>query len=260
MRNLAIIASYILCCNSFFSATLMVEGKYQNKNVYVQNSFGSSGVGYCAKEIKVNGKITTDETNSSAFEIDLSSLQLKYGENVLIEIIHSEECMPKILNIADLKPKPTFEILTMNISSVGLLAWSTVNENGSLPYIIEQFKWNKWIPVGEINGVGSPDKHDYAFQVSMHSGENKYRVRQKGLNSASKFSQEIVLKSLVEKPSFAITKKNESINFSYDTNFEVYDAYGVIVKKGFGKQLSIDNLKKGHYYLCYDNTMSDFKR
>jgi hypothetical protein len=94
----------------------------------------------------------------------------------------------------------------------------------------------------------------------MHSGENKYRLRQKGLQSTSKFSQEIILKSSKDKPSYAIPKNNSSINFSSETAFEVYDAYGVIVKKGFGKQLQIDNLKKGNYYLCYDNVVSEFKK
>ena len=105
------------------AATLVVEGKYQNKNVYVQNAFSSNGVGFCAQEIKVNGKITSDETNSSAFEIDLASLQLKYGENVTIEILHKDGCTPKVLNMEDLKPKPTFEIVTMNVSPSGLLKW-----------------------------------------------------------------------------------------------------------------------------------------
>jgi len=241
-------------------ATLVVEGKYQNKNVYVQNAFSSNGVGFCAQEIKVNGKLTTDETNSSAFEIDLASLQLKYGENVTIEIVHKDGCTPKVLNIEDLKPKPTFEVLNMSIDPKGLLKWTTKNEAGSLPYIIEQFKWNKWIPIGEVNGVGTPDNHDYSFQVIMHSGENKYRVKQKGLNSIVKFSQEALVKSVIDKPSFAIPKHNSGIDFSAETGYEVFDAYGVVVKKGFGKSVKIDNLGKGQYYLCYDNTMTEFKK
>ena len=242
------------------AATLVIQGKYQNKNLYVQNASGSGGVGFCAREIKVNGNITTDETNSSSFEIDLSVLKLKYGQNVTIEIIHSDECTPKVLNMEDLKPKPSFEVLTMNISDHGILKWITKDETGALPYVIEQFKWNKWVPVGEVEGLGTPEPHEYSFQVAMHSGENKYRVKQKGLNATSRFSQEIVLKSLVDKPSFAISKKNVSIDFSSETGYEVFDVYGSVVKRGYGKQVLIDNLTKGKYYLCYDNTMTEFKK
>lgn len=260
MNRCLLLVSVML--TGFFAgaATLVIEGKYQNKNIYVHNGFGLGGVGFCTKEIKVNGNITTDEINSSAFEIDLKALQLKFGESVVIEIIHNEGCLPRVLNMEDLKPKPTFEVMMMNISSGGLLKWTCKNEMGALPYVIEQFKWNKWVPVGEVDGLGTPESHDYSFQVTMHSGENKYRIKQKGLNALTKVSKEVTVISAVKKPSFAIAKSNASIDFSEDTAFEVYDAYGVIVKKGFGKQVKIDNLTKGEYYLCYDNSLSEFKK
>jgi hypothetical protein len=147
----------------------------------------------------------------------------------------------------------------MYISETGLLKWSTKNESGALPYVIETFKWNKWIPVGEVNGLGSPDNHDYAFQVIMHSGENKFRVKQKGSAGMPRYSKEISVNSSTQKPSFAVSK-NKSIDFSNETAYEVYDSYGVVVKKGFGKNIGIDNLKKGTYYLCYDNLVTEFSK
>jgi hypothetical protein len=160
----------------------------------------------------------------------------------------------------DLKPKPTFEVVSINVSPDGLLKWTTKNEAGALPYVIEQFKWNKWIPVGEVAGIGTPDNHDYSFKVIMHSGENKYRVKQKGLNATSKFSQDVTVRSVVDKPSFAIPKNNSGIDFSAETGYEIYDSYGIVVKKGYGKSVKIDNLGKGEYFLCYDNTMTEFKK
>jgi len=258
MKNLVTSLFLLLLINTLHSATLVVEGKYQNKNLYVQNFFGGSGVGFCAFEVKVNGNITTDEVNSSAFEIDLASLKLKYGDKVTVEILHKDGCMPKVLNVEDLKPKPSFEVLTMNISPAGLLKWTTKSENGSLPYIIEQFKWNKWVPVGEVNGVGSPENHDYSFQVTSHSGENKFRVKQLGLGLTPRYSNAVMLNSMTEKPSF--TLKDASIAFSYETGYEVYDVYGSVVKKGFGKEIKIENLSKGKYYLCYDNQVTEFDK
>lgn len=260
MKNLII--TIILCALVFTSksAVLVVEGKYQNKNLYVQNFNGGSGVGFCAVEVKVNGEITTDEVNSSAFEIDLASLRLKYGDKVTIEIIHKDGCTPKVLNMEDLKPRPTFEMITMNITSAGLLKWTAKNESGALPYIIEQFKWNKWVPVGEVDGEGTPETHNYSFQVTTHSGENKFRVKQVGLGSIPKYSSAVVLNSMTEKPTFSVGKEGESINFSYETGYEVYDIYGLIAKKGFGKEIKIDNLPKGKYYLCYDNLVTEFNK
>ncbi len=260
MKNLFItLALSVLICKSQ-SATLVIQGKYQNKNLFVQNFFGGSGVGFCAVEVKVNGQITTDEVNSSAFEIDLAALRLKYGENITVEIVHKDGCTPKVLNMEDLKPKPTFEVITMNITSAGLLKWSTKSENGALPYIIEQFKWNKWVPVGEVDGLGTPDNHDYSFLVAPHSGENKFRVKQVGLGLIPKFSASVLLNSMSEKPSYKISKEQDAIQFSYETGYEAYDIYGLVVKKGFGKEINIGNLLIGKYYLCYDNQVTEIEK
>ena len=59
----------------------------------------------------------------------------------------------------------------MNINNSGILKWTAKNESGSLPYVIEQFKWNKWVYVGEVQGVGTAESHDYSFQISTHSGK-----------------------------------------------------------------------------------------
>ncbi len=242
------------------AGVLVVEGKYQNKNIYIQNSFGSNGVGFCATEIKVNGVVTTDEVNSSAFEIDLVAMNIKPGEKVTIEISHKSDCMPIVLNPEVLKPRPTFEVVNMNINASDILKWTTKNESGSLPYVIEQFKWNKWVKVGEVQGIGTADVHDYSFQVTTHSGENKFRIKQAGMGSAPKVSSAVILNSQKEKPTFMMSKDGKSIQYSYETGFEVYDAFGTVVKKGYGKETAIDNLPKGKYYLCYDNQVTEFDK
>lgn len=241
------------------AATIIIEGKYQNRNLFVQNFMGNNGVGFCAQEVKVNGQITTDETNSSAFEIDLSSHKLNFGDPVIVEIVHKDGCTPKVLNVDDLKPKPTFEMQVMNMNDDGLFKWTTKNETGSLPFIIETFKWNKWIPVGEVSGKGTPQLNEYAFKLVLHSGENKFRIKQKGAAGATRYSKEITVTSKVSKPSFAVSK-SKSIDFTSETAYEVYDAYGLVVKKGFGKIINTENLKKGQYYLCYDNQVAEFNR
>jgi hypothetical protein len=260
MKNLIFVFLLILFSFKINAGVLIVEGKFQNKNIYIQNSFGGNGVGFCATEIKVNGKITTDEVNSSAFEIDLAAMNIKPGQKVVIEISHKSDCMPVVLNPEVLKPRPTFEVVSMNINSTGVLKWTAKNESGSLPYVVEQFKWNKWVYVGEVQGVGSPENHDYSFQVATHSGENKFRIKQVGLGSTPKLSTAVILNSNTDKPSFMITKDNKAIQYTNETAFEIYDAFGSIVKKGFGKETNIENLLKGKYYLCYDNQVTEFDK
>jgi hypothetical protein len=243
-----------------YSAILVLEGKYQDKNLFVQNGFADNGVGFCTYEVTINGRTSTDEVNSSAFEIDFTAFKLIPGSAVVVEIKHKDGCTPKVLNPEVLTPKPTFEVLSINIDKNGLLGWSTKNEMGSLPYVVEQFRWNKWIPVGEVKGSGSMDNNSYSFQTIPHSGENKFRVKQVGFNDISKMSTPVIFNSISGTPTFEQDNKKGTIEFSSETLYEVYDCYGSITKRGYGNKLDISNLIKGSYFLCYDNVMSDFKK
>ena len=78
--------------------TIVLQGTYHGKNLYVQNPFAKNGEGFCVSEITVNDQVTTDKINSSAFEIDLGKLQLKTGDKIVVKINHYDGCSPKILN------------------------------------------------------------------------------------------------------------------------------------------------------------------
>src|SRR4051812_37146048 len=138
------------------SNVIVLEGNYQGKVLYVQNPFAPGGVGFCVTEIKVNGNLTTDETNSSAFEIDLKPHKLSIGDKVEIKIFHKDGCKPKVLNPEVLKPKSTFDVIGISADKDGTLKWTTKSETGKLAFFVEQYRWNKWVKVGEVEGVGTP--------------------------------------------------------------------------------------------------------
>lgn len=243
------------------NGTLVIEGKYQNKNVYVQNSFASTGVGFCAYEVRVNGERSTDEVNSSAFEIDLRNYNLKEGDPVNIQIFHKEGCAPKVLNPEVLKPRPTFSTKTITCSATGMLTWTTSGETSSIPFIIEQFRWNKWVYVGEVQGIGTPGDHTYNFQATFHSGENKFRVKQVGFAKEVKYSPE-VRHTPADKPVLTFTQSNDSkkVTLSGESQYEMYDAYGNVVLQGFGAEIDIGGFEKGVYFLCFDNKIEQINR
>jgi hypothetical protein len=242
---------------------IILEGNYQGKNLYVQNPFGSGGVGFCVTEVLVNGNITTDETNSSAFEIDFKPHKLAIGDKVEIKIKHKEDCKPKVLNPEVLKPKSTFEVITMTIDKDGTVKWSTKSETGKLAYAIEQFRWNKWVKVGETDGEGTPKTNNYTFKITPHSGKNQVRVRQTDYSGQPRLSKPVDFTSDVPEISFAPQKASKDINFvagdkPYETMYEIYDQYGNVVKRGFGATVDVSNLAKGGYFLNYDNKMGEF--
>lgn len=261
MKKLLFLTSlFLISFTNVFCGSIVVEGKYQDKNLYVQNGYAGNGVGFCTYEVIINGTVSTDEVNSSAFEIDFPAFLIKPGTPVIVEIRHKDDCSPKVLNPEALKPRATFEVININIDKNGILNWSTKNEMGSLPYVVEQFRWNKWIPVGEVKGAGAMDNNSYSFKTATHSGENKFRVKQIGYGDLSKSSANVTYISATGQPTYIMGKSGNEIEFSTETMYEVFDEYGNVIKRGFGNKLDIANLSKGSYYLCYDNIMTDFKK
>jgi len=242
---------------------IILEGNYQGKNLYVQNPFGSGGVGFCVTEVLVNGNITTDEINSSAFEVDFKPHKLNIGEKVEIKIKHKEDCKPKVLNPEVLKPKSTFEVISMTVDKDGNVKWSTKSETGKLAFAVEQFRWNKWVKVGEVDGVGTPSTNNYTFKITPHSGKNQIRVRQTDYSGQPRLSKPVDFVSDVKEVAFAPAKVSKDINFvsndkPTETMYEIYDQYGNVVKRGYGSTIDASNLTKGGYFLNYDNKMGEF--
>ena len=242
------------------AATIVLEGNYQGKNLFVQNPYAEAGVGFCVFQVTVNDKVATDEINSSAFEVDLGNFNLKMGDKVVIKIMHKDGCTPKVLNPEVLKPKSTFDIVKQGISSDGTYAWTTTNESGRLAYVVQQKRWNKWIRVGEVMGEGSPGNHDYSFKVVPHSGENTFRVKQTDLTNRPRFSENVQYTD-AKVPVVTWASDKNAVRFSSATLYEVYDQFGNIVKRGFASEIDVKDLKKGLYYLNYDNKMGEsFKK
>ncbi len=260
MKKILFLSLIIVSAFTAKAGVIIIEGKYQNNNLFVQNGLSESGIGYCTYEVRINGQVCTDEINSSAFEIDFSQFELKPGCEVTVEIKHKDGCRPKILNPEALRSKATFEIVSLNISKTGLIEWTAKNESGPLPYIIEQYKWNKWVPVGEVEGKGNSEEHKYSYQTTAHSGENKFRVKQIGFGSQVKCSAPVTFLSTLPKVTFTASEDADKLFFSSESLYEVYDDYGNILKKGYAKQVDVSNLFGGKYFLCYDNSFADFQK
>ena len=260
MRKILLSLIYFILIThiSVNAAQIIIEGNYQGKNLYIQNPFASNGVGFCVQEVLINDRISTDEINSSAFEIDFSSYRLQIGDKVVIKIIHKDECKPKVLNPEVLKPKSTFEIVSMKVDADGMFVFVTQQESGKLPFVVEQFRWNKWVKIAEVQGKGTPSKNTYSTKVNLHSGENKIRVKQTDFSGNPRSSEPYKTRTNSPELTFSPLKVADALNFSGETMYEIYDSYGNLVKKGAGNNAEVAGLKKGIYYLNFDNKTDKF--
>ena len=260
-----ITACFAMFCSFIGHATLSIEGIYQGKNLYVQNPENEDGFGFCVSKVTVNGDVMPGGTGTSAFEIDFSLFNIAIGEPLFIVIEHSESCKPKILNPEVLLPRSTFVVTSISATAEGKLNFSTTGEKGKMPFMIEQYRWDKWVQIGEIQGKGTSGINSYEILIAPHSGENTLRVVQIDHTDEKRASKEVKFKSTIPAVQKSPVIVKTSIQFTsggkaVQTKYEIFDAYGNVVKKGTGTSVDCENLLKGAYYINFDNKTEKFFR
>jgi len=263
-RLLVLLVTIVLFVMRGNAQELKLDGIYQGKNLMVMNP--STGQGsFCVTEVKVNGTTSSDQIHSNAFEINLKVFDFKIGEKIQIVLIHKSGCTPKIINPEVLDSKSTFVLTTMKVDiKTNNLNFTTTGESGVLPIIVEQFRWNKWIKVGEVKGKGTATVNSYQIPVSMCSGDNQFRIRQTDFTKTARISKAFKFRSMAISVTYTPLKKiTNEINFSDVTMYEIYDAYGKLLLKGIGNKVDISSLKKSDklkYVLLFDNQEAQFSK
>ncbi|MFM6934147.1 MAG: T9SS type A sorting domain-containing protein [Flavobacteriales bacterium] len=242
---------------------LSLEGAYQEKNLVVYNPPQADGFGFCVTKVLVNGEILPAAIQSAHFEINFNLFQLKKADHVFVVLEHAPGCQPRFLNPEVLLPKSTFQCTAITADKSGLIHWTTTEESGSLDFIVEQFRWNRWVEVGQVKGKGTKQANSYQFQITPHSGKNQVRVSQVD-NSGSKRSSGITyFQSGLSSPKISPTKVRDNLYFKAGGNevkskYEVYDAYGNLLKVGFASMVDCRNLVSGVYFINFDNQTEKF--
>ncbi len=241
---------------------MVLKGIYQGKDLYIINPMLDIGEEYCAYEVIINEEPFNDVINSSAFRITLEYVGLQFGQEYQIVIKHHEDCAPKLVNPEVLKPLSTYELVNYELGYNNILKFNTTHESGKLNFHVEEFRWNKWIKIGEIPGEGGPEDRSYSQKVYPYNGENRYRVYQVDHLNRTFYSDEIVIE--VEKEEITVTtplkKIKKEIVFSGETYFAVINEYGEELISGNGIVVDVSNLKKGEYFLNFENEYVVFKK
>lgn len=239
---------------------LHIRGVYRGTNVYIVNPFTKSDNQFSIQAIRINDVDYLEDINSSAFEIDLKKMGLKPGDELSIHIKYKDSIAPSIMNMDAIKAVCSFKIENAFVDQQNYLNWQSFNETGSFPYFIEQYRWGKWITIGQVKGVGTSGHNSYKIKVKTHSGKNLYRIYQTDNESTKRYSDTILYKSQIKSVSIVRRNVESELKFSSPTQFEIFDLFGNIIVDGYGKEVRLDNLKPGKYYVNYDNAMSEFTK
>jgi hypothetical protein len=242
---------------------LSLDGTFQDKNLVVYNPPQSDGFGFCVTKVLVNGEILPAAIQSAHFEINFQLFQLKKGENVFVVLEHAAGCEPRFMNPEILLPKSTFKCTSISADKTGVIKWITAEEAGSLDFIIEQYRWNRWVDVGQVKGKGTKQSNSYYFQITPHSGKNQIRVSQIDNTGEKRSSQSVFFNSGLSSLKMSPAKVRDNLYFKVGgkaakTKFEVYDAYGNLLKVGFSTMVDCRNLVSGVYFINFDNQTEKF--
>jgi len=241
-----------------FAQEIRLDGIYNGNNLYINNP--NSGTLFCVSEIWVNGKKTRDEINSNSFEIDFSQLSIEIGSNVHIRIFHKNGCKPQIINPDAIQEKFDFSFLNTKVNRKGMLCWEIKGNPGYGSFVIEQYRWKKWVKSSELTIKDSVSANTYAAEIYPNTSQNTFRIRFKSENGNEIVSKEIKY-TLPGKEIMIVTEKiKDRIAFTATTMYEIVDEAGNLLTSGTEKYIDTSELPKGKYYINYDNKTETFNK
>ena len=230
---------------------LEIGGLYQGENLLVVNEPTADGVGFCCYEVRVNGLLTGDAVNSHAFEIDLGSLGLTLGKGVSVRLLHRSGCAPRILNPEVIQPSPGFQLVDFKAAPSGEVTWTTVDEHGRMPFVLQQFKWGKWVDVVRLDGRGGPEEQVYSTSIQPVRGENLLRLTHLAPDGTLEVKGEALFQGDVPESDMDYDQKNQLLTFSGPTQYELVDEFGTVVLRGVGSQATLRYLARGEYFVNF---------
>lgn len=228
------------------------SGTYQGENIFVQNPLDKDGIGFAVKYVTINNEKTTEQFFSSAFEINLKKHDFPMEEQVSIKLFYNSDVAPKIINQEALTTTSKISVSNIWIEKDSLLKWCLADTLAKdLTYVIEQYRWNKWIKLGEVKA--NADANCYEFYCDLHSGENKFRVVHFYRNGVKITSDVVITQSDIKPVEIESGEYSDSLWFSAATKFEIYSEDGVLLVKGFSDKPKTEHLMSGLYYINLDN-------
>lgn len=255
---LSIVALFTFYSEPTASQSIVITGSYQGKNLFVQNPFAGNMKDFCVDEVYVNNVKVMDNIKSSAFEIDLSTLN--ENDAVTVKINHKDDCKPKVLNAQVIRAGGSFMFTSFTVTDKEI-SWSVRGDRANNKIYVEQFLYNNWVVIKELNSKPSATSNSnstYTTTPNHHSGLNKYRIRVQEKEGNSFYSKTFEYVSTLPEVTFFPKRVSNKIYLSQAVDYEIIDGYGTPLLKGKGKEIPCESLTEGVYYLNIDNKTEKF--
>lgn len=158
MRKYIFLLLFLISFNhiSAQNKTLILDGTYLGKNLYVYNPFANEAV-YCIKEVYINGKKSNAIVTLTAFTIDFPKEGIALNTKVHIEFIHDESCTPNIFDKDAINPN---KVIPSSVSTIGKKSVSASFNGDGKKEVTNQQKFDIQTDfIKFIHYSGEKDKH-----------------------------------------------------------------------------------------------------
>ena len=143
---------------------------------------------------------------------------------------------------------------SVTINNDGLISWSLKSTDSMNDFIIQEFRWNKWLKIGPVSNNALKN---YAFKADSTCGLYGIRIQSAGPEKLHSKSVPYPIKREIK--SLCMLKSN-SFAFTSKTKFEIYNENGDRLLEGCSDFVNWDtlNLSSGIYYYNYANVTEAF--
>lgn len=264
MRSFILISLFTLVMLSGFSQsckldTLLYKGvNYQRELHFVSPVV--PGRGFSIQNVFVNGEATFDELQTNTVTVHLERTPAKLRDSVFIMVLYVKGYKPYLINPENLLPPNDFEFSYVRVRDNKIM-WRTRGALGYKPFRIEEYRWERWIEVGQVYVFDSLKWGSYEFELKPHYGKNQYRVIKVNGQGETVISKDRSFRSYsLQKPEILDDKVEDVLVFSVVTMYEIYDRDWKLLKKGRDRYVNVSDLPKGKYNINYGNTSGTFKK
>ncbi len=234
---------------------LFINGTYQGKNLYIQNSNVSGTGKYCTIRAFVNDTEVVNIPMTSAYEIDLSSVEI--GQKVTVRIEHHAGCIPVVFNPQVIREKKPFKFVRIELKDSSL-GWTSSSDKIGDYYYIEKRIEEKWIMIKSLKAKGGIGNNDYSVGIMNSIGDNKYRIKCIQKEDNIIYSPLVTYYSKDDPVTFYPTRVDDKIYLSRIANFEILDMNGNLLTNGTQKEIDVNDLSAGLYYLIIEAEIKKF--
>jgi hypothetical protein len=155
-----------------------------------------------------------------------------------------------VVNPTALSVQIDFSFVYAKFDRNGKLTWNIKGEAGEDAFIVEQFRWNKWVQVAEVMPEeDSTHTNTWTIDVNTHVGLNQFRVLKIDPNGNPVYSKVVKFNNLkAVEVTLTSAKVTDKIIFSAPTMYELFDIKGSYVMGGVAKEVDVTEIDKVKYF------------